>query len=297
MERIQSAIEKARKAREQSGKEPSEEQPMAAPEETVSPRQPVEDAPTEQAVPTADMSDEQRKALWKSVAAFQPQMQTLHKNRILAAQSVPEAAPYDVLRTKILHQMRKNNWRRIAVTSSGAGSGKTVTTLNTAFSLARQTELRIMVIELDFRRPSMTRMLGLADPVQFSEALADRDAPETHMRRYGNNLIIGANQSTARNPSELLQGVTAARVLDRLESVFAPDVMLFDTPPLMVSDDTLAFLDQVDCALLVAEAERSRPEDIDRAEQELAARTNVLGVVLNKCRYMDGGDSYGAYGY
>jgi len=74
--------------------------------------------------------------------------------------------------------------------------------------------------------------------------------------------------------------------------------MIFDTPPLLVSDDTLGFLDQVDCVLLVAEAEATTIDEIDNCEQELAARSNVLGVVLNKCRYMGKGYGYDYdYGY
>jgi hypothetical protein len=45
--------------------------------------------------------------------------------------------------------------------------------------------------------------------------------------------------------------------------------------------------------LLVAAAERTRPDEIDSCEADLAKLTNVLGVVLNKCRYM--GDDYGYY--
>jgi Mrp family chromosome partitioning ATPase len=154
-----------------------------------------------------------------------------------------------------------------------------------------------MVVELDMRRPSIARVLGLKEPVQFSEALAEKEPPEDHLLRYGTNLIFAVNQSSKRHSAELLQGSTAAAVLDRLEAAYAPDVMIFDTPPLLVSDDTLAFLDQIDCALLVAEAERTRPAEVDKCEHELAARTNVLGVVLNKCRYLDRSDSYGYYGY
>jgi Mrp family chromosome partitioning ATPase len=53
------------------------------------------------------------------------------------------------------------------------------------------------------------------------------------------------------------------------------------------SDDAMGFLDQVDCVLLVAAAGQTSLREIDVCEQDLSAQTNVLGVVLNKCRYMD----------
>ena len=45
--------------------------------------------------------------------------------------------------------------------------------------------------------------------------------------------------------------------------------------------------------LLIAGAERSRLDEVDKCEQELTEQTQVLGVVLNKCRY--GGEDYGYY--
>ena len=68
--------------------------------------------------------------------------------------------------------------------------------------------------------------------------------------------------------------------------------MIFDMPPLSASDDNLGFLTQVDAALIVTEAERTTLTQIDVAERQVAELTNVMGVVLNKCRYVSG-----AYGY
>jgi Mrp family chromosome partitioning ATPase len=67
--------------------------------------------------------------------------------------------------------------------------------------------------------------------------------------------------------------------------------MLFDMPPLLVNDDTIGFLRHVDCAMVVAAAEHTSVKEIDECERELASHTNVLGVVLNKCRFT--GRKYG----
>ena len=73
--------------------------------------------------------------------------------------------------------------------------------------------------------------------------------------------------------------------------------MLFDTPPLMASDDSHGFLKNVDCALLLAAAEETSIDHIDVAERQLAELTNVMGIVLTKCRYISGafGNEYGSY--
>ncbi|SDN59180.1 capsular exopolysaccharide family [Lutimaribacter pacificus] len=290
MERIQAALKKAREERDQTT--PAAPAPTGQPPAETHERKP-DPLVLQQSQWVGDCE-----ALWKSVKGFNPSDRWLKRNRIFAFQSCEEAVPYDVMRTKVLHNMRKNKWSRLAITSPSLGAGKTMTSLNLAFSLARQSDLRIMLIELDMRRPSIFRTLGIKEPCQFSKALAGEAEPQDHMLRYGRNLIIAANQAPARNPAELLQSNRAAHAIDQIQAAFQPSIMIFDTAPLFAGDDTMAFLDQVDCALLMAEAEKSTTEEIDKSEQDLAARTNVLGVVLNKCRYLNRHEEYGkTYGY
>jgi Mrp family chromosome partitioning ATPase len=51
----------------------------------------------------------------------------------------------------------------------------------------------------------------------------------------------------------------------------------------------------VDAAIIVAAAGQTTVDQIDACERELAARTNVVGVVLNRCRYMGQDYGYGEY--
>ncbi|MEP2031309.1 MAG: CpsD/CapB family tyrosine-protein kinase [Paracoccaceae bacterium] len=284
MERIQTAIDKARKARtlQQGG--------TAA----VLPTKKAKDAlPLPKEVPRHDDADG-----WSALTRFDPKQKFLEQKRIVAYQSGREALPFDVLRTRLLHEMRANKWRRVAITSPNAGAGKTMTCVNLAFSLARQQDHRTMLIEMDMRRPSMAGVLGVKGTQQFSDALSGRSPVEDHMVRYGQNLAFALNQTTARNPAELLQGAAAAQVIDNIDANYQPDIMIFDLPPVFASDDAMGFMDQVDCALLIGEAEKTTIDEIDKCEQELAARTNVLGVILNKCRYLGSHEGDGnQYGY
>lgn len=279
MERIRSAIEKARVARHEG------DSPQSA-------------NPAKPRVKSRELSGDGRRELWTEIPEFTPVERVLNRHRVLAYGSVKEATPFHVMRTKLLQTMRSNDWSRVAISSPGSGSGKTITALNLAFSLARQQDVYVMVVELDMRRPGVMTTLGIKEPCQFSRALEGEPNPEQHMRRYGPNLILAMNRTSARDPSELLQGVTAAHVIDALQKTYQPDIMLFDMPPVMAGDDTIAFLDQVDCALLLGEAERSTIEELDKCEREISARTNMLGVVLNKCRYLGRHEEYGKeYGY
>lgn len=217
----------------------------------------------------------------------------LLRNRVFTHAAGPEAMPFDMLRTRMLRQMRANNWRRVAITSPDPGCGKSTITANLALGLARQPDLRAVVLDMDMRLPALARVLGVSQPPQFADTLAARAAPEDHLRRVGDNLALALNATAVRGSTELLQSPEVAPLLDRIERALAPDIMIFDMPPMLRGDDTLAFLDKVDCTLLIVEAEVTPIADIDRCEQELAQHSNVLGVVLNKLRHTAGA----GYGY
>lgn len=197
-----------------------------------------------------------------------------------------------MLRTKVLQMMRDKGWTRLAVTSPNASCGKTTLSLCLAYSIARQPEQRVAVIEMDLRRPNVAATLGLPrGAAQFSKVLEGREPAQDHLVKISENILVGANHTSARHPSELLQSDTMRDALKTLEETYKPTIVIFDMPPMLVSDDMMGFADNVDCALLVAAAESTTISEVDNCEREISQRTNVLGVVLNKCRYM--GKEYG----
>lgn len=233
-------------------------------------------------------------ARWQALPEFNADRGRLARNRIVAQAGGSEAASFDVLRTKILQQARANGWRRIAITSPTPGCGKSTIALNLGFSLARQQENRTLLLELDLRRPSLMKMLEIQDRRSLAAVLEGEALFEDCALRLGDGFALAGNARPARNPAELLHSDKVSRALKRIEADYAPDLVVFDMPPLLVSDDTMAFIGNVDAVLLIAAAEATSVKEIDHCERELASQTNVMGVVLNKCRHM--GTEYG-YGY
>ena len=230
---------------------------------------------------------------WAALPAHVPNARHLARNLIVTREAGDAAMPFDILRTRMLKEMRSHGWRRVAITSPDAGCGKSTLAANLALSFARQSELRSLLLEVDLRRPSLAQLLGLTDPPPFARALAGEIAPEAALTRIGSNLAVGAGTAPVRGATEMLQHQCVGEVLERIEQRLAPAVMLFDLPPLMRSDDAIAFLDKVDCALLVVEAEVTPLQDIDLSEQELARNTAVLGVVINKLQHNERPYGYG----
>ena len=292
MERIQTAISKAREARRTQG-DLVGDLPTAGAGEPALAVAPTAAALAATLAPpaAADAAD----AAWAGLMEFRPNAKHLERNRVVSLTGGSAAVPFDSLRTRLLYLMRDKGWKRIAVTSPAPGCGKSIVALNLALSLARLADVRTLLIDTDMRRPALLRLLGASAHHQIAEVLAGKSAPEEHLLRIGANLAVGTNRMPVTHTAELLQSPAVAGALDRIEATFQPDLMIFDLPPMQVSDDTMAALGLVDCVLIVAAAESTMVQEIDRCERELAARTNIAGVILNKCRYLEKSEGYGYY--
>ena len=136
MERIKQAVEQARKHRQQTAGMP------------VEPVQPVSRGQQAEGEHEARVTYTKTKEVTVSAAVRE-------NNRLVA--SIPGHAlqdTYRILRTRVLQEMRANNWRTIGVTSPDVGSGKTLTAINLAISIARDRSSTAMLFDADLRRPT-----------------------------------------------------------------------------------------------------------------------------------------------
>lgn len=230
--------------------------------------------------------------IWDELKVFEPDPRVMNRNRIVTFDNSDRGhVTFDMIRTKALHVMRQNGWTSLGITSPTAGCGKTTTAVNLAFSLAHQRDLRTLLVDLDLRHPAVAGHVGLRENHSMAEVLQGTGAVSENFVRCGSNLAIGTSAAPIRNSAELLFSSVTAEAVAELRQVFRPDIIIYDLPPTLVSDDVMAFVPHLDCVLLIAAAEKTRLDEVDKSERDLAERTNVLGVVLNKCRYM--GDEYG----
>ena len=265
MERLQAAIEKARAQRE--ARQPKPLPQSAEPAKTA--EGPWDDIP----MPNWDRAH-------------------MAQSRVVAFGSGAQSSAVDMMRTRIVQQMRQNGWKRLAITSPDKGVGKSTTCANLLVSLSRQLDRRMIFFDLDMRRPSMASILGHSGEEGVAAVLSGRVPFDKQAVRFSESTAVSLNYRPERNSSEILLADTTSWVLDQIEKTYEPDIMIFDMPPMLIADDTLAFLKNVDCCLLLAGADATTIREIDACEKEIAGQTNVLGVALNKCRYPES-----AYGY
>lgn len=268
MEKLQKAIEKARHKR--AGV------PSAAPR------------------PSRSLKPDTSEA-WSALTPLELDSEVLHKNRVVTLSANAAATAFDILRTKVLLQMREQGWTRLAVTSPHPACGKTTIACNIALGMTRQPDLSAMLFDLDLRRPGVAKTLGHTPEHSIREMIAGNVDFPTQAVRIGSNLAISMARTPMADPTSMLLDQATTTQLDAIEAAYKPDLMIFDLPPLLTGDDTRAFLKNVDCALLVLRAEETKSAQIDASEKEIAKYTNVLGMVLNSCRHGDETQGYGYY--
>lgn len=275
MEKLQAALARAREKRDGT------ESPRTA-------RTGIASRPSPRRAAQAQATD----AAWEAVQRFEPDPKKMQASRIYASEVSSEGQHFDILRTKLLLEMRRNNWTRIAVTSATPSCGKTTISCNLIAGLGRQPEIRGILLDMDFRRPSVGKAFGAHPEASLEDVLTETVSFQEQALRLHDNTMISVTTSSVSDPAQLMNRSRTAELLDEIQHTYRPDIMLFDLPPILVSDETRAFLKLVDAGLIVAGAETTTVSQVDEVEREMAQYTNVAGIVLNKCRHMDEGYGY-----
>lgn len=233
---------------------------------------------------------------WLALQQLEPDEEVLHRNRIVTySKDDPAHVPFDILRTKILRMMEANGWKSIAVTSPTMSCGKTMIATNLAFSFARQRNTRCILCDVDLKRPQVRKVIGLESQLSMGDYLMGGVRPEDFFVRLGDNLAIGPTSQSFRHSAELLQHPDAGDALDEMHRALKPDVVIYDLPPMLASDDAMSFMTYADCALLIAAAGTTKVKNLDDCERQLSEMIPVAGVILNK--YALNSESYSYYEY
>lgn len=265
VERLKNAIEKARAQREA---------------EAAAPRRPGSGARSPAAV-----ARDRTQPVWDALGEIEIPPGQFARARIVTQDKSDLAhIPFDLLRTRLLKVFRDNGWSRIAITSPTKGCGKTLVSANLAFSFARQTDLKTLILDIDLKAPELAHALGQKNAPPISWMLSGRAEIENSLKRYGPNLAIGLNGERVRDSTELIQDENTGRVLTEINEKLRPDAAIYDLPPMLVSDDAIAFVQHVDCVLLVVASGQTTAKEIEHCERIFTGHVNFLGVLLNKAQ-------------
>jgi len=191
-----------------------------------------------------------------------------------------EADQYRTLRHAVERLRRDSDFQVFAITSAGAGDGKTVTTLNLAGSLAQSSESRVLVVCADLHRAAATEYLGLARAPGLAETILNEEYGLAQAVRRLDSLnvsVLPAGDPHAR-PYELLASPRIEGLLAEARRLY--DYVLIDTPPVVPLADCRLLGRWVDGFLVVVAAHKT-PRKLLAEALNLLEPAKVLGVVFN----------------
>ncbi len=163
--------------------------------------------------------------------------------------------------------------------------------------MSRAQNNRTILIDMDLRLPALSRVLGVrqTDPARWF--LSGKTAARDFLRTVSPNLAVGVNTERLRDAAEVILDERTGDVLKAMDAEYDPEVVIYDLPPMLSCDDVIGFLPNLDCILLVAAGDKTRPDSVLECERLLADQTHLLGVLLNKAE-VSGSSKYGyEYGY
>lgn len=199
---------------------------------------------------------------------------------------------YRALRTRIRYSgIDGKTPKKILVTSSSAGEGKTTTSINLAGSFA-QANQKTLLIDCDLRKPGTHKVFGTDRypgfvDYFFNQASFDELIRKTEMT----NLYYITGGTIPPNPAEIIGSQQMEEFIKKIENHF--DVIIFDSPPLIAVTDSEILSRIVDGVILVVSAGVTEIEMLYKSLDIInISKTNFLGTVLNNFSYRPG---YGAY--
>jgi succinoglycan biosynthesis transport protein ExoP len=205
-----------------------------------------------------------------------------------------ETEAFNLIRAHLRFFDVDRDLRTLVVASASLGDGKSTVASRLAEAAARLGS-RVLLLELDLRRPTLAQQLhiqsgpGLVDvligAVPMGEATQSVELKGTadrgHVTRTLDVLVAGT--VLPPNPAELLESHAMTAVLEQARSAY--DLVVMDTPPLTVVSDALTLLRKVDGVIVVGWIGRSRRDAAEALQKVLASSgAPLLGVVANGSR-------------
>src|SRR5213593_4867737 len=203
-----------------------------------------------------------------------------HLVSLLAPHSA-DAERYRMLRNDVETFRKNDNLQVLAVTSPLAGDGKTTTAINLAASLAQSTAARVLLADVDLRRPSVARQVGL-DGSRHSlvdalvgPGLTLEDMVE-QLPQF--NLSVLQAGEAADTTYELLKSSRLKELVDEARRHY--DYIVLDTPPFVPVPDGRLITKSADGVLVVVAANRT-PRGALAEAVSLIDPAKIVGFVFN----------------
>ena len=213
------------------------------------------------------------------------------------------AEEFRIIKRPLLHNATDEgpaaieNGNLIMITSALPGEGKTFNAVNLAISMAMELDYTVLLVDADVSRPSVLRELGLPAQPGLMDVLAGEvaDLRDVLLKTNIDKLSILPAGMPHQRATELLASEAMDHLLDQMAHRYADRIIIFDSPPVLVTTESRVLATHMGQVVLVVEAERTTHAHVRQALNTVDDCAVRL-MVLNKSRERSVGGYYG-YGY
>ncbi len=190
------------------------------------------------------------------------------------------------------------NGNLVMVTSAFPREGKSFCAINLAMSIAMERDRTVLLVDADVARPSIPQKFGIAPDIGLMDVLLDSHVSlsDAIVRTNVNKLALLPAGRPHRQATELLASEAMAALLAELSERYSDRIVIFDSPPLLVTTEARTLAANMGQIVMVVESENTTHEALREALSTIES-CEIVGMVLNKGRRSNPGDSYGYYGY
>lgn len=190
----------------------------------------------------------------------------------------------------------------ILVTSSLPDEGKSFTAINLALAMAQERDHTVLLVDCDSVKKAMSRMMGLETETGLTDVLDNEalDIADVMWRTDIPHLVVVPAGSGSDKVTELFASNKMSGLVEQLLARYPDRIIIFDSPPMLVTPQTQVLAGLVGQVVLVIHA-GGTPIEVVKQALELVPPEKAIGVVLNKSAnifrsYTRGYDGYYAYG-
>lgn len=189
------------------------------------------------------------------------------------------------------------NANLIMVTSAVPGEGKTYTATNLAMSIAMELDHTVLLVDADVERPSLPGLLGIGHDRGLLDVLLDSRLDLSQVLLHTNIEKLTILPAGTHHPraTELLASAAMNKLLIDMARRYPDRIIIFDSPPLLVTTEARALASHMGQVILVVRADSTSHAEVKHAVATLEV-CPVKMVVLNQATSNFEGHGYG-YGY
>lgn len=192
------------------------------------------------------------------------------------------------------------NGNLVMIGSALPNEGKSFTAVNMAMSIAAERNNTVMLVDADVARPSLLQLLGLPPSRGLLDLLTNPEADVSDMLLRTNieNLSILPGGMVKEHATELLASESMRILLENMANRYSDRIIIFDSPPLLVTTEARALAAHMGQIVLVVRAEQTSLAEVKQALAVIESCPVTL-LLLNQVR-SKASDGYGhghGYGY